>query len=156
MRADITGADLRPVLVVEDSDDDFDTVVIAAARAKVGNLLVRASDADAARRLLAADTAGSFAFMLFDHTLPGPDGLAFLDEVRRDGSLAGLPVVVFTTSVNPRDRAVFFAAGASAFHVKNVQHSDCLDTLQSIFGRWLNGAPPPNDAAVSLPALRPA
>ena len=156
MQPDTARADRRPVLVVEDSDDDFETVVIAAARAKVGNPLVRAADADAARRLLSADTAGSFAFMLLDHNLPGPDGLALLDQIRCDGSLAGLPVVVFSTSVNPRDRALFFAAGASAFHVKSVQYTDCLDTIQSIFGHWLNGAPPPNEAAVSLPARRPA
>lgn len=144
MQLDGRGAELRPVLVVEDSDDDFDTVVVAAARAEVGDRLVRAADADAARRLLAAGTPGSFAFVLLDHNLPGPDGLDFLDQVRRDGSLAGLPVVVFTTSVNPRDRALFFAAGASAFHVKSVQYTDCLDTLESIFGHWLTSAPSPH------------
>lgn len=156
MQPDATPADLRPVLVVEDSDDDFDTVVVAAARASVRNLLVRAADAEAARRLLAAHAAGSFAFMLLDFDLQGPDGLAFLEQVRRDGSLAGLPVVVFSTTVNPRDRALFFAAGASAFHVKSVQYSDCLDTLRSIFGHWLNSAPPSNDAAVWSPARNPA
>jgi two-component system, chemotaxis family, chemotaxis protein CheY len=156
MRLDATGTDLRPVLVVEDSDDDFDTMLIAAARANVRNPLVRAADADAARRLLATDTAGSFAFMLLDHNLPGPDGLALLDQVRRDGSLAGLPVVVFSTSVNPGDRARFLEAGAGAFHVKSVQYTDCLGTLESIFRHWLNGAPPPNDAAVSSSTRRPA
>lgn len=156
MLLDATGTDLRPVLVVEDSDDDFDTLVSAAARANVNNRLVRAADADAARRLLATDTAGSFSFMLLDHNLPGPDGLALLDQVRRDGSLAGLPVVVFSTSINPGDRVLFLEAGAAAFHVKSVQYTDCLDTLESIFGRWLNGVPPPNDAAVASPTRRPA
>jgi CheY-like chemotaxis protein len=156
VQPDTPGGDRRPVLVVEDSDDDFDTVVTAAARAKVRNPLVRAADADAARRLLAADPAASFAFMLLDYNLQGPDGLALLDQARRDGSLAGLPVVVFSTSVNPRDRARFFAAGASAFHVKSVQYTDCLETLESIFGQWLNHVPAPNDAAVFLPTRRPA
>lgn len=149
MQLEATRVDLRPVLVVEDSDDDFDTVLVAAARANVHNLLVRAASAEAARRLLAADAAGSFAFMLLDYDLQGLDGLALLGQARRDGSLAGLPVVVFSTTVNPRDRALFFAAGASAFHVKSVQHTDCLDTLGSIFAHWLNSAPPPNAAAVS-------
>jgi CheY-like chemotaxis protein len=123
MRLDATATDLRPVLVVEDSDDDFDTMLIAAARANVSNPLVRAADADAARRLLATDTAGSFSFMLLDHNLPGTDGLDLLEQARRDGSLAGLAVVVFSTSVNPGDRALFLAAGAGAFHVKSVQYT---------------------------------
>ena len=147
MQPDSPRTDLRPVLVVEDSDDDFETVVSAAARAKVPNLLVRAADAEGARRLLAVDAAGSFAFMLLDYNLRGLDGLALLEQVRRDGSLAGLPVVVFTTSVNPRDRDVFFEAGASAFHVKSVQYADCLGTLQSIFGQWLHRSPPRRGAA---------
>ena len=156
MQPDAPRADLRPVLVVEDSDDDFDTVVVAAARASVRNPLVRAADAEAARRLLLTHAAGSFAFMLLDYDLRGPDGLTFLDQVRRDGSLASLPVVVFSTTVNPRDRALFFAAGASAFHVKSVQYTDCLDTLRSIFGHWLYSAPAPSHAAGGSPARKPA
>lgn len=156
MQADAPCIDLRPVLVVEDSDDDFDTVVVAAARASVRNPLVRAANAEAARRLLVGHAAGSFAFMLFDYDLHGPDGLTFLDQVRRDGSLAGLPVVVFSTTVNPRDRALFFAAGASAFHVKSVQYTDCLDTLRSIFGHWLSSSPPASHATGGSPARNPA
>ena len=149
-------ADPRSVLVVEDCDDDFDTVVVAAARAQVANRLVRAAEADVAWRLLAVEPVESFAFMLLDYNLQGPDGLSLLDQVRGEGLLARLPVVVFTTSVNPRDREVFYSAGASAFHVKSVQYTDCLNTLESIFGQWLNRVTLPNGAAISSPARRSA
>lgn len=134
---------MRPVLVVEDSDDDFGTVLEAASRAKVSNHLVRAADAEVARVLLAHDAAGSFAFILLDYNLPGLDGLALLEMVRRDAALATLPAVVFSTSVNPRDRDAFYLAGANAFHIKNVQHTECLRTLESIFDHWLNRAAAP-------------
>lgn len=152
MQLEAGAVDLRPVLVVEDSDDDFDTVVVAAARAKVGNRLVRASDAERAWQLLARDPVGSFAFILLDYDLQGPDGLAFLGQVRRNGLWAQLPVVVLTTSVNPRDRDVFCAAGANAFHVKSVQYTDCLCAIESIFGRWLNPSTLTKDAAMPSPA----
>ncbi len=153
MLTDAWIADRRPVLVVEDCDDDFDTVLHAAARAGVRNRLVRAVDADAARRLLACDVlacdaAGGFAFVLLDDSLPGVDGLALRDHVRRDGLLAHLPVVVFTTSINPRDRDLFCAAGASAFHVKCVQYTDSLVTLVAIFERWLKRTAPPDCVAL--------
>ena len=140
MLPDARSADQRPVLVVEDCDDDFDTVVDAAAHAGVPNALVRAVDADAARHLLTREPATAFAFMLLDSSLPGSDGLTLLEQIRRDGLGSSLPVVVFTTSINPRDRDAFCAAGASAFHVKSVQHVDCLHTLGSIFAQWLNPA----------------
>ena len=141
--------DPRPVLVVEDSADDFDTVIKAAKLAKVRNHLVRAADADMAQRLLNSAPASTFAFMLLDYDLPGMDGLALLDHVRRDAALADLSVVVFTASINPRDREAFCAAGASAFHVKTVQHADCLHTLESIFAHWLNRAALPNGTVIS-------
>ncbi len=155
MLLDAAPADARPVLVVEDSDDDFDTVVVAATRAKVCNRLVRATGADAAQRLLALDPAGTFAFMLLDYNLPGMDGLGLLDQVRRNGMLTHLPVVVFTTSVSPLDRDAFRAAGASAFHVKSVQYADCLRTITSIFDRWLMRTAPPIEAATSGFTRRP-
>ena len=144
-----THTDPRPVLVVEDSADDFDTVIKAAKLANVRNRLVRAADADVAQRLLTSAPASTFAFMLLDYDLPGMDGLALLNQVRRDAALADLSVVVFTASINPRDRDAFCAAGASAFHVKTVQHADCLHTLESIFAHWLNRAALPNGTVIS-------
>ena len=49
MPTEMTDASRRPVPVpvVEDCDDDFDTVVEATGRAHVLNRLVRAADADA-------------------------------------------------------------------------------------------------------------
>ena len=149
MLLDLDHADLRPVLVVEDSDDDFDTVVVAAARAGVSNRLVRALDAEVAWHLLSREPAGSFAFVLLDYNLWGFDGLALLDQIRRGDLLTHLPVVVFTTSVNPRDRELLCQAGATAFHLKSVQYTDCLRSLESIFDQWLGRTAPPRDSAVS-------
>ncbi|CAN5892393.1 response regulator [soil metagenome] len=143
--------DDRPVLVVEDSDDDFDTVVMAARRAGVGNRLVRAADAADALDAITQHPPGAFAFMLLDFNLPGVDGLSLLDELREDNATLQVPVVVLTTSVNPLDREAFRVAGVSAFHVKSVDHTDCLRTIESIFVQWLNGAGSPADADTSSP-----
>ena len=144
--------DHRPVLVVEDSDDDFDTVTHAARLARLSNRLVRAIDAADALDAITLHPQGFFAFVLLDYNLPGVDGLAFLYEIRLDCSARQLPVVVLTTSVNPQDRDVFRDAGANAFHVKSVEHTECLRTLESIFERWLNVAAMPGDA-VAAPRL---
>ena len=147
----------RPILVVEDTQDDFETVVEAARRARLQNPLVHAPDADAAHGLLASASRDTFAFMLLDYNLPGMDGLTFLREVRQDPIHAKLPVVVFTSSVNPRDRDAFYAAGADAFHIKQLRFEDCLSTLQHIFDKWLKQqtVPQPIDfLALPLPQDR--
>ena len=142
--------DRRPVLVVEDTEDDYETVVEAAHRASIENPLVRAADASTAARLLFAAPAGTFAFVLLDYDLPGVDGLEFLNELRRHPVHRTLPVVIFTASVNPRDRASFHAAGASAYHVKGMEFNRCLSTLQGIFDQWLT-LPAPLDANARAP-----
>lgn len=129
--------DRRPVLVVEDTDDDYDTVVEAALRAQVDNRLVHAADAGSAARLLYAAPADTFSFMLLDYNLPGVDGLEFLQTLRSHPVHGMLPVVIFTASVNPRDCKAFHAAGASAYHVKAMRFDQCLVTLEGIFDRWL-------------------
>ena len=134
--------DRRAILVVEDCDDDFDTVVEAAAQAQVSHRLVRAVDAEAAQSLLGPDAASLYAFILLDYKLPGMDGLAWLDIVRRDPALAALPIVVLTTSIHPDDLDAFCLTGAAAVHLKSVQHSECLRTLVGIFAHWLNRVPP--------------
>lgn len=130
-------SDLPPILVVDDSDDDFDTVSIAARRAGIGNLLVHATDADDARRRLFTVPAVAYAFMLLDCNLPGEDGLTLLEEVRRHPQRRTLPVIVLTASINPRDRDAFYAAGGNAYHVKLVNFEEGLANLESIFHYWL-------------------
>lgn len=130
-------ADDRAVLVVEDSDDDFDTVLAAARLGRVGNPLLRAIDADSAEAMLMQPPPGGYAFMLLDCNLPGRDGLSLLRQMRREPAPSALPVVVFTSSANPRDRQAFDAAGANSYHVKPLQYPDGLRTLQAIFERWL-------------------
>jgi two-component system, chemotaxis family, chemotaxis protein CheY len=89
--------------------------------------------------------------MLLDFNLPGRDGLALLRQVRGETALAALPVVVFTTSVNPRDRDAFYAAGANAYHVKSVRYDLCLQTLEAIFDYWLNRVALPGHARAAQP-----
>jgi len=133
---------------VEDSDDDFDTVLEAARRALIRNRLVRADSAEAGRVLLAEQAAHPFAFVLLDCSLPGEGGLAFLQSLRSDPATALLPAVVFTTSNNPRDRDAFYAAGANAYHVKKVGFDDCLEALDAIFRYWLSGTVLPDPGAL--------
>lgn len=131
----------RPILVVEDSDEDFDTILEARRRGGIENRIVRAASAEAARRLLPATPEGeAFAFVILDQNLPGINGCDFLREIRQEPRYRGLPVVLFTTSINPRDCAACYEAGANAYHVKSVRFDECLRTLQEMFDYWLDSA----------------
>lgn len=132
---------LRPhILVVEDSDEDFETVQDAARHGGVTHLIVRATSGEACLRQLrgAARRRDALpALVLMDLNTPGDDGREALREIGSDAGLATLPLVVLTASANPRDLQYCYREGANAYHVKPVDHAAHLRVLQQIFAYWL-------------------
>ena len=125
------------VLVAEDLDDDYDTVLEAARRAGVANPLVRVRTLAETRALLGEGPRPQFGFVLLDVNLPDGSGREFVQAIRADDRLRNTPVVVFSTSDNPRDLHDLYAAGVNAYHVKALRHHANLDQLASIFAYWL-------------------
>lgn len=128
------------ILVVEDSDEDFETVQDAARRGGVSHPIARATSGDECLRLLrgAAGRRDALpALVLMDLNTPGDDGREALRELRKDVSLGTLPLVVLSASANPRDLKFCYLHGANAYHVKPVDHAVHLRVLQQIFAYWL-------------------
>jgi two-component system response regulator len=131
---------LRPILIVEDSDEDYDTVLVALGRVGVPNPVLRAQDGDECLELLATTTRGpageTFALVLLDLSLPGTDGRDVLRALRNIPNLRRVPVVVLTTSGSSRDCDVCYEAGANAYHKKPVRFEEHLAVLEEIFHYW--------------------
>jgi CheY-like chemotaxis protein len=142
---------LRPIVVVEDADEDFDTVQDAARRGGMLHPIVRALSGAECLRLLrvrpggpgSANSPGSRdtlpLLLLLDLNTPGDDGRDVLREVRIHDVLGTMPVVVISASANERDLQFCYANGANAYHVKPVDHALHLKVLQGIFAYWLGG-----------------
>jgi CheY-like chemotaxis protein len=125
-----------PVFVLEDSDEDFDTVQEAWRAAGLTNAIHRAKTGDHFLALLRASPTRP-ALVLLDLNTPGLDGRETLREIKSDPSLHDLPVVVLTTSANPRDLVFCYGVGANAYHVKPVRYADHLAVLRTLLGYWL-------------------
>ena len=129
----------RPVLVLEDSDEDFDTVEEAARASGLTIPLRRATTGDACLSLLRGRGKEALrpSVVLLDLNTPGMDGREALVAIRADPALRQLPVVVLSTSANPRDLAHCYAFGANAYHLKPVRHTEHLQLLREVFSYWL-------------------
>jgi two-component system, response regulator len=139
---------LQHVLVVEDNDEDFETVMEAAQRTGIFNQIRRATSGSAGLRMLREclkthDTLP--ALVLLDLNTPGDDGRYVLGEIKKDEMLRNIPTVVLSTSASPRDVDFCYAGHANAYHVKPVNHATHLKIVQEIFSYWLSCAllPPP-------------
>ena len=129
---------MSDLLIVDD-----DPGVRAVLRRALGSAGLPARFAVDGRQALALADQRWPAVVLLDLNTPGLDGRATLQEIKQDPALRFLPVVVFTTSSNPRDLAFCYGAGANAYHVKPVRYPEHLQVVRALLGYWLG--------AVTLP-----
>ena len=131
-----------PILVVEDSDEDFDTVKVAAAAAGVTRVIHRAASGGDCLAMLRGDGGVHLplwpALLMMDLNSHGVDGREALVAIKADASLKEIPLVVLTTSANPKDVTFCYRAGANAYHVKPVRHDQYLLLLRSLMHYWLD------------------
>jgi CheY-like chemotaxis protein len=124
------------LLVVEDSDEDFDTVLEAARVSGLRHEIRRTTSGEECLRLLnenKQELRVNPSPILMDLNTPRDDGREALRSIRQNENLRALPVVVLSTSSNPRDLEFCYATGANAYHTKPVSYPAHLQTLRDIF-----------------------
>jgi CheY-like chemotaxis protein len=133
----------QPILLVEDSPEDFEATQRAFQRSGLKNPLLRCEDGDEAldylhRRGEYADPARSPrpGVILLDLNLPGTDGRQVLSEVKNDESLRDIPVVVLTTSADERDITACYRAGANSYIQKPVDIDGFMKAIERLNGYW--------------------
>jgi len=124
------------LVVVEDSDEDFETVFEAMKRSGITAEVRRATTGEAGLTLVRKLASDRSVIVLLDLNTPGTDGREALTSLKTDPALKSIPVVVFSTSANPKDVAFCYAAGANAYHVKPVRYPDHLQLIIDIVGYW--------------------
>ena len=125
------------IVIAEDCDEDFETALEALKNAGMPHGVERAQTGDQCLQQLLGAHAVQPNLVLMDLNLPGMDGREALREIKTNLLLKPIPVLVLTTSANPRDLAVCYASGANAYHVKPVHYPEYLDLLETIFRYWL-------------------
>lgn len=124
------------LVVIEDSDEDFDTVVEAVKRSGVTTEVRRAISGEAGLEILRELATDQAVLVLMDLNTPGTDGREALAVLKADPALNSIPVVVFSTSANPKDVGFCYAAGANAYHVKPVRYPEHLQLVIDLVGYW--------------------
>src|SRR5262249_53415183 len=93
----------QPILIVEDSEDDFEATKRAFAKTNLHNPITHAYSGQEALDYLQKSENMRPGIILLDLNMPGLDGRATLEIIKRDGRLRKIPVVILTTSADERD-----------------------------------------------------
>ena len=132
----------RRILIVEDSQEDY-AAILRALDCKTEEVhITRNSDGDTAletlRELVADGKIGRLPqVILLDLNLPGTDGREVLHELKSDELLRVIPIVVLTTSTNPRDVAYCYRSGVSGYCVKGGDRATFVETIGAFKRFWL-------------------
>ena len=129
----------RRILFVEDDDDDVFLIKRACRNLGLDRLDFASNGKLAAeflRSLMA--TAGTFEIPLIflDLNMPEMNGFEFLRWLRGEGPLRAVPVVIFSTSENPRDIESAYALGANAYMVKSSDTSELSKMISAADAFW--------------------
>lgn len=132
----------RPLLIVEDSDDDFLFLEICLRNAGVQNPLIRCATGSQVEQFLErmkqvpASERPQFVFL--DLNLPGTQGSEVLKQLKAHSELALVPVVVLTTSAQQRDIDTSYKLGASGFLTKPLDFSRFEEMVHHVADYWFD------------------
>jgi CheY-like chemotaxis protein len=133
----------HPILLVEDSPEDLEVTRRAFKKANVSNELYHCEDGDDALDFLYKKGKYSDSkdiplpgIILLDLNLPGTDGRDVLAQVKNDPDLKTIPVIVLTTSSDPRDISQCYSDGANSYIQKPVNLSGFVKAVEQLKEYW--------------------
>ncbi|MCC5638406.1 response regulator [Nostoc sp. CHAB 5844] len=135
----------QSLLVIEDSDEDFEAFCRIIQRQAVINPIFRCTDGDEALDFLYhtglyedIQAAPRPSIILLDLNLPGTDGREVIKQIKQDHSLRTIPVIVLTTSSNPKDIEICYRYCVNSYILKPIDINQLVQTIQSFITYWLD------------------
>jgi CheY-like chemotaxis protein len=132
------------LLVIEDSDEDFEALIRIIEQVCTFPIAVhRCIDGDDALDFL--NQAGTYhglsdaskpGLILLDLNLPGTDGREVLFTIKQSQRLKMIPVVVLSTSSNPKDIEDCYQSGVSSYILKPMNINELKESIQIMLNYW--------------------
>jgi CheY-like chemotaxis protein len=130
------------ILLVEDNKGDIRLTLEALKESKVSNNIQIAYDGVEALSYLRQEGKYSNSpcpdIVLLDLNLPKKTGIEVLSEIKSDGNLTHIPVVILTSSKDEEDILKTYTCHASAYVTKPVDFDKFLKVIRGIEDFWLN------------------
>ncbi len=133
------------LLIVEDSNEDFESFLRFLRQSLLVIPIYRCLSGDQALAFLYhtdsytdPESAPRPGLILLDLNLPGTDGREVLRRIKQDDDLKFVPVVIFTTSNDPKDIEDCYRQGVNSYIIKPVDFSLLKRSIQTLLYYWFD------------------
>lgn len=126
----------QPILIVEDSEDDFEATRRAFNKANLINPITHAFSGEEALDYLRKDDNAKPGLILLDLNMPGIDGRKTLEIIKQNSALRKIPVVILTTSDDERDVKACYDLGANTYIQKPVDFDGLINAIRQLKEYW--------------------
>jgi two-component system response regulator len=130
-------AKAQSILLVEDSEDDYEATIRAFKKANLHNPVTWCkSGRDALDFLKTSHADQRPSIILLDLNMPGLDGRKTLQLIKEDPALKRIPVIILTTSSDERDIEVCYQMGANTYIQKPVSFDGLIEAIKHLKEYW--------------------
>ncbi len=146
------------LLVVEDSDEDFEALSRVITQISTFSLtILRCLSGDDALDFL--NQEGEYrnvnnspkpGLILLDLNLPGTDGREVVSIIKQSPILKTIPVIILSTSSNPKDIEDCYQFGANSYMLKPIDINELRISMKTMLDYWFQVAILP---ASSIPTV---
>lgn len=126
----------KSILLVEDDAVDVMSVKRAFKDLNITNRLNVVGNGEEALSYLKNSNGEHPCVILLDINMPRMGGIEFLKIAKGDSHLKSIPVIVFTTSKEERDRFDSFNLGVAGYMVKPVDYKQFVEVIRAIDLYW--------------------
>ena len=124
------------VLLVEDDEVDVMSVKRAFSDLNITNPLYVKDNGETALQYLLDNNNALPCLILLDINMPKMGGIEFLKIAKNNPLLKKIPVIIFTTSKEEKDRIESFELGIAGYMIKPVNYKQFVDVIKTIHLYW--------------------
>lgn len=129
----MTQAETCTILVVDDDDGHTELVRRNLRRVGVKNPIeILHSGTDALAYVLSPTRGATPLLMILDINMPGIDGIEVLTQIKNDPRTATIPVIMLTTTDDPRDVMRCHEAGCNLYVTKPVDPAAFVHAVERL------------------------
>lgn len=125
-------SDQLEIVLIEDDELEAQMIQDCFKKLKIANPVIWFSEGKTALAYIKNHKSPScIGLIILEQTLPGMSGIEILQSIKKSQQSKMTPVVVLTSSKDPKDRCQFIAMGATGYVSKSITMAQLEDALSA-------------------------